>query len=358
MFEDFEVLTYHQGRFKRIALSHIFNFEMSGDHTTVVGHKDPAGDIRIERLDASTIPFILGESGFQAFLHPPGIGNCFVVEEQEGASAENDLDWLMSRRSKAAYFVTVLQYLKDGVVHLGYTVRVFQPNWANQVRRSGLFFLRNPRRLPYSGGSKAYLIEEVDKARLNSWWKAATARSITAALGTTKGKLREAIYRAAIYYESNYEKTSDVERLISLAVALESLFSPSDRGEFTFRISQSVAHFIGETADERRRIFSDIKEMYRKRSDLFHGSYDVEKYNRVEFVDTTEVERWSSLIRRALLGFLVLYIGDEQERQSILDRISTAAFDQTVAEALRHDSSPDQVFEKLENASAGSPQTP
>jgi len=181
--------------------------------------------------------------------------------------------------------------------------------------------------------------------------------TIAAAIGTTKGKLREAIYRAGIYFEGSHERTSDVERLIALAIALESLFSPSDRGELTFRISQSVAQFIGEDAEERRRIFSDVREMYKKRSGLFHGTYDVEKYNKGEFVSTSEVERWSGLIRRALLGFLVLYLGGEREREAILDRITTAAFDPTVAEALRHDSSVDRVFEKLQDASGGSAQT-
>lgn len=358
LFEDFEILAYHQGRFKRIALSHIFNFDMKGNSTTVAGHKGTPGDVRIERLDASTIPFILGEPGFQAFLHPPEIGNCFVIEEQEGASEVNDFDWLTSKRAKAATFAMVLQYFKDGVVHLGYTVPVFQPNWVNQVRRSGLFFLGNPQRLPYAAGNKPYVIEEAEKERLNSWWKAATTHPIAAALAKTTGKLREAIYRAAIYYESSHEKESDVDRLISLAIALEALFSPPDKGEFTFRISQAVAQFLGENVEERQRIFSDVKGMYSRRSELFHGTYNVEKYNKGEFVSAPEIERWSCLIRRALLGFLVLYLGGEQERQAILERIATAAFDPAAGEALRHDSSPARVLEKMQDASDGSPQPP
>jgi hypothetical protein len=38
-------------------------------------------------------------------------------------------------------------------------------------------------------------------------------------------------------------------------------------------------------------------------------------------------------------------------------RIATAAFDPAVAEALRDDSSVDQVFEKLQDTSGGSAQT-
>ena len=83
----------------------------------------------------------------------------------------------------------------------------------------------------------------------------------------------------------------------------------------------------------------------------------LQKYNKGELASTSEVERWASLIRQALLGFLVLYLGGEQERQTVLDRIATAAFDPVVAEALRHDSSVDRVFEKLQDASGGSAQT-
>ena len=68
-------------------------------------------------------------------------------------------------------------------------------------------------------------------------------------------------------------------------------------------------------------------------------TYNVEKHNKGEFVSASEVERWLNLIRRALLVFLVLYLGGEHERDTILDRIATAAFDPTVAEALRRDSS-------------------
>src|ERR1035437_3973268 len=44
--------------------------------------------------------------------------------------------------------------------------------------------------------------------------------------------------------------------------------------------SRSLRVFIGKSAEERQRIFSDVKEMYRKRSGLFHGSYNVENTTR------------------------------------------------------------------------------
>ena len=51
-------------------------------------------------MNAGAIPAVLGESSFQAFLHPPGIGNCFVFEE-DGASDVDDVRWLSEKRQKA-----------------------------------------------------------------------------------------------------------------------------------------------------------------------------------------------------------------------------------------------------------------
>jgi len=201
--------------------------------------------------------------------------------------------------------------------------------------QSGLFFLGNPRREPYVGGEKLYFVAEKEKLEVINWWQAATSPTIAAMLADTQSKLRQAIFRAGTYYEASHERASPVERLITLAIALESLFSPPDKGEFTFRIALSAAQFIGETPDERHQIFKGIKEMYGLRSALFHGSYDLDKYNNGRFVTTAEVEKWASWIRRGLSGFLALYLTGETNRDTILNNIAAAAFDPALAEKLR-----------------------
>ena len=348
-YDEFESLTYHQGRFKRIALSHLFNFDMEGNSATFEGDT-AAGNIRIERLDASTIPSILGESGFQAFLHPAGIGDCFVVEE-EGASAVDDFKWLVGKRQKALSFAQVLQYFQDGVVHIGYSVPVFQPSWANQIRRAGLFFLGQPRRFPYEDGKKLYIVGAAAKDRLGRWWKAATTPRIAGHLVNKKGKLRQAIYRAGQYYESSHERADNVERLLALDIAVESLFSPSDKGELKFRISQSAAQFVGDTPGERARVYKSISKMYDRRSELVHGSYDVNDYDDGKFVTATEIDEWASSVRRALLGFLTLYFrGDKQAaRDPILGRIADSNFDDSTGDALRKDADMEILFAELQH---------
>jgi hypothetical protein len=184
----------------------------------------------------------------------------------------------------------------------------------------------------------------MEKPEVLRWWTAATSSAIAAKLADSKTKLRQAILRAGTYYEASHDRPLPVERLILLAIAIESLFSPADQGEFTFRISLSTAQFIGRTPEERQQIFKGVREMYRRRSALFHGSYDVEKYNNGTFVTATEVETWASWIRRSLSGFLALYLNGHTDRDAILSDIAAASFDAAVAENLRNSSQLDRVL--------------
>ena len=281
-----------------------------------------------------TIPRILGESGFQAFLHPQGIGNCFLCEEEAAASVD-DAAWMLAKRDKAIRFGELLQYYKDGVVYAGYSAIHFSPEWVNQIRKWGLFFLGSPRQIPYEGGSKQYVMTAADRDRLETWWTLMRSPEIANALESKTGKLRAATYRAAEYYELSHERSSTVERLIALAIALESLFSPGDKGELRFRISQSAAQLIGQDPAERKKIFHSLRDMYDKRSKLFHGSYDLKEYEAGTFVTAQQIDEWSSYIRRSYLGFITLYLRGENSRDVILDLIADANFDDTKGSELR-----------------------
>src|SRR5262249_1047832 len=151
---------------------------------------------------------------------------------------------------------------------------------------------------------------EAEGEQLRLWWKTITKPIILEALESKKGKLRQATYRAAQYYEASHDRTESVERLIALAIGMESLFSPGDQGELNYRISQLAAQFIGKDAKERNAIFLSVKEMYSRRSKLVHGAYDVEKYDKGEFVTSEEIDRWTVYLRRAYLGFMTLYLRD------------------------------------------------
>ena len=109
---------------------------------------------------------------------------------------------------------------------------------------------------------------------------------------------------------------------------------------------EDAAQFIGTTPAERHEIFKGVKDMYGRRSALFHGTYDLEKYNNGTFVTTAELDKWASWIRRGISGFLALYLGGEKDRDAILSMIAAAGFDSTVAERLRSSCSLRKVLEE------------
>jgi hypothetical protein len=339
LYDEFETSTYEEGQFKRITLSHLFNFEMEGNSNSI-------DDVRIERLTPDTIPKIIGEPGYQAFLHPLRVGDCFIVSEDETSSVP-DMDWMRAERERAILFGNLLQFYKDGVVHVAYSAIYFSPEWVNKIRKPPLFFLGTPRQVSYEGGSQRWTMMTPDKEELTCWWMLMKTPTIAAALANKSGKLREAIYRAASYFDESHQKAGLTERLIALAIALESLFSPSDKENLSFRISQSAAQFLGSDAADRRQIFEDLREMYRRRSKLFHGTYDVKRYEDGTFVTAKEIALWSNYIRRALLGFLTLHFRGESSRDDLLSLTEQASLDPTVGDTLRRRSSVHLLIEEL-----------
>jgi Apea-like HEPN len=336
LFQQFETTIYSQGRFKAISLCHIFNFQSDAPSLKF-------GNVRIERLDGPTIPMVLGETSAISFIHPPGTGEYFVVSELEGPCDEH-IKWIFEEKNKAELFMHVLQYFKDGVVHIDYAVPHFMPQWVNQIRKGGIFFIGNPRRIPYEGGRRFYSVLEPEKQAIARWWAAYQHPRIFQRIEDLRNSLRQAGLRAGEYFELNHSQEKPADRLVSLAIALEALFSPDDKGEFTFRISQSLSQLVGTTSDQRAAIFKETKRFYARRSELVHGQYDIDAYLQGRFVTHEECERWASPIRLAILRFLVLYLRGQNEREYVHRELSLAALNAEAAERLRTESDPDRFI--------------
>jgi hypothetical protein len=73
-------------------------------------------------------------------------------------------------------------------------------------------------------------------------------------------------------FEMAYEREAAEDRLIDCWVALEALFSPSDRGELRHRIALRAAYFIASSPEERERTYTALRDCYDTRSDIIHGS--------------------------------------------------------------------------------------
>lgn len=338
-FSTFVAVVYGQGRFKAVSLCRIFNFFSDESSLTF-------GNVRVERMDSSTISRILGETSSASFIHPPSTGEHFIVNEAEGP-CDDPFSWLVQQRSRAELFVHVLQYFKDGVVHIDYAMPHFLPQWVNQIRKWGIFFIGNPRRIPYEQGQRKYTVDKNEIEPISFWWDVYQRPDIFSRISNLQHSLRQAGLRAGEYYEANHTLESPSARLLSLAVALESLFSPDDKGEFTFRIPQSLSQLIGSTPGERAQLFAQMKKFYSRRSELVHGQYNVKKYLEGTFVTHEDCDAWASPIRRAILAVLILYLRGQNKREDLLKDLTLASLDSEVGERLRSQSQLDRFLAEL-----------
>ena len=343
LYAAFLQMTYEQGRFRRAAFTHVFNLDIEGKQLVV-------GGINIIRLNPDFKGDLLREVDIRPyvhpFLHPPGVGDCFIYAN-EGVSEKSDDIWLQEKRDEASRFVMLLQYFKDGVVHLGYTVPQYYPKWTHQIRHEGLYFIGNPRRQAHAQGQAHYRIERSELATLTKYLAAFLTPEVTRMVDDRGTNLRQATLRAGEYYEKSHEIPELPERLVCLAIALEALFSPENQEQLKFRIAHGAAQFLGETPEEKKAVFEDVQNFYGRRNKLVHGGYSVEAHYDGTFVMPAEIERWSGLIRRSILGFFILAMRGEADRKQILATLEGAAFDQAAAAALRAKSNVETLLSEM-----------
>ena len=327
LYDNFVRLTYEQGPFRRAAFTHIFNLEIEGRDLTI-------GNVRIIRLNpgfkAALLKQGISNPFVHPFLHPAGVGDCFIYSVETAGDKMDDA-WLLEKRSEASRFVMLLQYCKDGLVHLGYTVPKFYPEWAGEIRYDSLFFLGNPRRVPHDQGKSPYKIGTADLSMISRYWAAFSTPEIANLIDDRSSKVRQAILRAGDYYEKSHEAMELPERLVYLAISLEALFSPENQEQLRFRIAHAAAQFLGSNGENKKSIFDDLYEFYGRRSKLVHGGYPVGSYYDGTFVTLVEVERWSGLMRRAVLGFFILALRGETDRRKILQSLEDSAFNDSFA---------------------------
>ena len=302
--------------FTCLIFSHIFNFDA---HQDVLDF----AHLQIRRLGPYEIPYLLAESTTRSLLHPYMAGDYFVVQESTEI-IEDDLAHIGDAHLAADDLVMMLQYFKDGVVHLNYTTNLFRPLWLNSVRKYGSLYWGDNRRLAYEQGRRMYRIDENEFAELHHWFELFLKEDISAKFNEPTKGLGKKIDFAGTYYRSSHTQVENERRLIDLTIALESAFSPSNVGEITFQLSQFCAEFVGDTSDEKLEIFRFVKKMYDKRSSLLHGDHN--KYEKHP-VTIDELERFSSIIRRGLLQLVALYVNGEDDHENIIELIRDGLFD-------------------------------
>ncbi|MCI0454653.1 MAG: hypothetical protein L0Y68_06630 [Candidatus Dadabacteria bacterium] len=324
--------------YKRTAFLHLFNFETQGVD------KLNFDDWKLENIPQYFIPKLLGESTPFSLLHPPDIGNYFLVY-QDSESPKETPNWLDSKYKEALRIQGLLQYLKDEIVHIDYYTVLYQPDWVNTIWRMGTYFFRNIRR---ESVTPKYTISEEDIPKVQRLWEA-YKRNYNKLSKLSSSKLGQAIVRADLHFSNYHSKDRKEEQFIELIIALESLFSPAGTTqELTYRISQYAGIFLSKE-EKGYTIYEFIKDMLKKRGSLFHGQYDLAKVEKDQFLLAEEIKRFASYIRCAILGFIILYLRNEWKLEEIQDKLEKALFDSEIRNEIIKKTDLEQFIEETTN---------
>jgi hypothetical protein len=340
LFPTFYRETYETDSYSQGVYFHLFNFGARSDFIDL-------GQFHVRALNFPAIRYLLGLPLLSTFYHRPGVGD-FYLEFTSGSERE-PWQWIEECRRTAYSYLRMLQYRKDGLVGIDYYVPYFTPGWVNSVRRGeGIYYVGAPRREPYLGGNRPYEISLTDLRTHQRDWELFSTL-IWPRLQETS-KFRETIARAGEFFERSFSEELPHDRLLALAIALEALFSPSDKSELAFRIAQYASQLVGNSEAERATIFEDIKLLYKKRSALVHASYEVSSFANGTFVTHEQVERWSSIVRRSIFRFAVLLfrgLRAANHRRLLHELLSLSSLSPVLADGLRRLCDPDAFIDEL-----------
>ena len=312
-------------QYKRAAIFHLFNFDIEGTD------KLTFDDWTLENISQYFIPTLLGESTPFSRLHPPDIGNYFLVC-RDSASPKDTSNWLDSKYREALGIQGLLQYFKDEIVHIDYYTVLYQPDWVNTIWRMGTYFFGNIRR---ASVTPKYKLLDEDVPKIQTLWMA-YKKNYDKLSKLSSSKLGQAILRADRHFSNYHSKDRKEEQFIELIIALESLFSPAGATqELTYRISQYASIFLGKE-ENVFGTYEFIKDMLVKRGSLFHGQYDVVKVENDQFLSAEEIKRFASYIRCAILGFIILYLRNEWNLEEIQGKLVKALFDFEIRNEIRN----------------------
>lgn len=331
IFLQFENEVYAKGPFEAVALTHLYNFRIGADRFVV------EGQLEIGRLPGPSIALVLGEPTPDPALHSPAAGEFFIGESRRGPCPDPH-GLAVEARSKAINLIRVMQYLKEGVVDAGFSTVYFLPDWVNRLRRRGISFLGHAGRPAHLGGQRLFELSADELGEVQRRWMAFNFPEVQEKLFSERAMrnpMRQALLRAGDYFESSHTRQKGPERLLDLAIALESLFSPGDQSELKHRICINAAQLCGGSAADRTTLFLGLDDFYKRRSKLVHGSYDTSEYAGGSFVTVEELDRWAGIVRRSALGFLAAYYRGEDNPKDFRKRLDLAALDPDEAERIR-----------------------
>jgi hypothetical protein len=237
------------------AYFHLYNFLARPEDLPLA----PYPGWKIEELEHTSIAQVLGENSFSSFLSPPSTGRMFLsIQDSEGFNLESLNEWIKRRWVNITPYRQVLQYSKDAVVDIDYVAPYFNPPWVNQIHRGGLYYWGAPRQdsLP---AILQYHVSPSDSETIKSNWL--SYQKYASRIENHGSSIRKAIRIAGNFFEECHKKINRVEQFANLMIALEALYTPLDKGELTYKISQYCALLIENNPTSRQATFEFLKSM-------------------------------------------------------------------------------------------------
>lgn len=109
---------------------------------------------------------------------------------------------------------------------------------------------------------------------------------------STKLPFKEPFLQLALEnFELSYLTPTSNLTFLSLMICMEILFNPQD-SEISHRISRNAAVLLGKDFEESKKIFTDIKNLYAKRSNIIHGSMTQKKSKSVNHGDVVKLRNY------------------------------------------------------------------
>lgn len=97
-------------------------------------------------------------------------------------------------------------------------------------------------------------------------------------------------------FELSYLTPTSNLTFLSLMICMEILFNPQD-SEISHRISRNAAVLLGKDFEDSKKIFTDIKNLYTKRSNIIHGKII---HNRSKIVNVEDVVKLRNYVRESI----------------------------------------------------------
>ena len=243
-----------------IIVAPLENFELYNAEEVVMG------EYKIRRLEEEEIETLLHMGGAHtlgaSFLYTGFLENIYCIERRVNVPKEESLN-VSTYFEGVENLITALRLFKHG--NVGCSMYLYYPKWITY----SVYGASGPLSRATRAFSK-YVLDASDIEHFKLFWRV-FERAINLLPSNIKFSLK--------WFNKSYLEPDDVNRLLDLAIALESLFQTGER------LDLYVARFIGKDLEERKKVYKDIYELRRVRGAIVHeGHYEVDRefVNRIE----------------------------------------------------------------------------